>query len=134
MSRAHVLQWPWMTKRKLRHYRDVIPQLAAAGISFRPMIWTAKGRPHPAAARTLRYADRLAATRGGGAEEVQGFVLRWRVAIQRRRAAMARSVLPLASASEIWLLSGRTEEPLSTEGRAPQISAADLEEEPDEGI
>ena len=25
-------------KRKLRHYRNVIPQLAAAGISFRPMV------------------------------------------------------------------------------------------------
>ena len=33
-------------KRKLRHYREVIPQLAAAGIAFRPLIWTAEGRPH----------------------------------------------------------------------------------------
>ena len=35
-------------KRKLAHYRHVIPELQAAGIAFRPLIWTADGRPHPA--------------------------------------------------------------------------------------
>ena len=116
-------------KRKLRHYRNEIPQLAAAGISFRPMVWTADGRPHPAATRTLRYAARLAATRGGGEAEAQGFLSRWRheiqIAIQRRRAAMARAVLPQSSALEEWLLCGRTEGSPCSDCRAPQLSAAD---------
>ena len=119
-------------KRKLRHYRAVIPQLAAAGISFRPMVWTAEGRPHPAASRTLRYAARLASTRGGGEAEAQGFLSRWRheiqVAIQRRRAAMARAVLPQSSTREEWLLHGRTEGPPGTEDRLPQLSSEDWEE------
>ena len=119
-------------KRKLRHYRAVIPQLAAAGIAFRPMVWTAEGRPHPAASRTLRYAARLASTRGGGEAEAQGFLSRWRheiqVAIQRRRAAMARAVLPQSSAREVWLLSGRTEGPPRTDDRMPQLSGEDWDE------
>ena len=42
-------------KRKLVHYRDVIPELHTAGIAFRPLIWSADGRPHPAATRTLKH-------------------------------------------------------------------------------
>ena len=103
-------------RRKLRHYRAIIPQLAAAGISFRPMVWTAEGRPHPAASRTLKFAARLASTRGGGEAKSRGFLARWRheiqIAIQRRRAAMARAVLPKSSAREERLLLGRTEGPL----------------------
>ena len=34
-------------ERKLRRYRDIIPQLAAAGLVFRSLIWTCYGRPHP---------------------------------------------------------------------------------------
>ena len=119
-------------KRKLRHYRDIIPQLAAARISFRPLVWTAEGRPHPAATRTLRYAARLAATRGGGEAEAQGFLARWRheiqIAIQRRRGAMARAVLPRSTAREAWLLSGQTEGVPSSDVRAPELSREDDEE------
>ena len=119
-------------RRKLRHYRAVIPQLSAAGISFRPLVWTAEGRPHAAAARTLRFAARLASTRGGGEKEAAGFLARWRheiqIAIQRRRAAMARAVLPQALTREVWLLSGRTEGPPCTDGRAPQLCSDDWEE------
>jgi hypothetical protein len=32
-------------KRKLDHYRNAIPQLHAAGIVFRPLIWSSDGRP-----------------------------------------------------------------------------------------
>jgi hypothetical protein len=32
--------------RKLRRYRNAIPELAAAGIVYRPLVWTADGRPH----------------------------------------------------------------------------------------
>ena len=39
-------------KRKLRDYRQVIPELQRAGIAFWPMVWLADGRPHPAVTRT----------------------------------------------------------------------------------
>ena len=57
---------------------------------------------------------------------------RWRheiqIAIQRRRAAMARAVLPKSSAREEWLLLGRTEGPPCAESRAPLLSSDDWEE------
>ena len=116
-------------KRKLRHYRDIIPQLDAAGISFRPLVWTAEGRPHPAASRTMHYAARLAATRSGADAGADSFLERWRheiqVAIQRRRAAMARSVLPAVSAKGAWLLRGTTEQPASSDGRLAPLSSED---------
>ncbi len=112
-------------RRKLRHYRDVIPQLASAGIAFRPLVWTSEGRPHPAATRTLRYAAGLAAARGGSEADAAGLLRRWRhelrVAIQRRRAAMARAVLPRATAREMWLLTGFTGAVPSSDGRAPPL-------------
>ena len=40
-------------ERKLQHYRAVIPELRGAGIIHRPLVWTADGRPHTAATRTL---------------------------------------------------------------------------------
>jgi len=43
-------------RRKLRHYRREIPELAQAGIVYSPLVWTADGRPHPAVVRTLRFA------------------------------------------------------------------------------
>ena len=33
-------------QRKLRRYRTEIQELRQAGIAFRPMVWTADGRPH----------------------------------------------------------------------------------------
>ena len=52
-------------RRKLRRYRDAIPELAAAGIAFRPLVWTADGRLHPAATRTLKHAAEQATRRSG---------------------------------------------------------------------
>ena len=54
-------------RRKLRRYRQEIPELARAGIVYRPLVWTADGRPHPAVTRTLRYAAETAVTRNGEA-------------------------------------------------------------------
>ena len=83
------------------------------------------------------YAARLASTRGGGEAEAQGFLLCWRheiqVAIQQRRAAMARVVFPQASAREEWLLSGRTEGAPCPDGRQIQISSDDWDVEENEG-
>jgi hypothetical protein len=96
-------------RRKLRKYRHVIPQLARAGITFRPMVWTSEGRPHPAVTRTLRFAAGVAARRAGS--EATALLSRWKhevqIAIQRRRAAMARAVLPRATPQELWLLTGQ---------------------------
>ena len=106
-------------RRKLRHYRDAIPELAEAGIAFRPLVWTADGRPHPAATRTLCYAAGQAAQRGGEGGSAQ-LLRRWKYEVQinimRRRAAMSRAVLPEMSARDAWLLRGHTEGS-PTEGR-----------------
>jgi len=97
-------------RRKLTHYADVIPELHSAGIAFRPMIWSADGRPHPAVTRTLKFAVSIAARRQGGGEAMPGMMARWRheigVAIARRRAAMMRSVLPKPNAKELWMMTG----------------------------
>ena len=126
-------------RRKLRHYRHVIPELARAGITFRPLIWTADGRPHPAAVRTMRYAADRAAGRGSDEVKSSALLGRWRhevmVSILRRRAAMARAVQPRPSARSRWLLTGVSEE--ANFGRAPQLDAEGLgdasgeEDEPD---
>ena len=73
----------------------------------------------------MRYAARLAAARGGSEATAAEIAQRWRhevqIAIQRRRAAMARAVLPRASARAIWLLTGRTESVPSSVARAPPL-------------
>jgi hypothetical protein len=93
-------------KRKLRRYRREITELNRAGIGFRPLVWTADGRPHPAATCTLRYAASIAVTRNCQQASASSLVSRWKheiqVAIMRRRAAMTRAVLPRATAHEVW--------------------------------
>lgn len=111
-------------QRKMRHYAHIIPELHRAGITFRPLVWTADGRPHPAAMRTLRFAAERAARKhgGAGAGDILG---RWKheimIAILRRRAAMARAVLPSRCAWETWMLWGRTEEQPASLLRAPPL-------------
>ena len=112
-------------KRKLRHYAGVLPQLRQAGIAFRPLIWTADGRPHPAATRTLRFAAERAARRdvnGRPAKEMMG---RWKhevaIAIARRRAGMARAVMPRKTARQRWLLNGMADQAPTSNLRQPCI-------------
>ena len=97
-------------RRKLRRYRREIPELAAAGIAFRPLVWTCNGRPHPAVTRTLAFAAELAANRSDQDVAPGQLRSRWRheiqVALQRRRAAMMRAVLPRPSDGANWLLTG----------------------------
>ena len=87
----------------------MIPELHTAGIAFRPMVWSADGRPHPAVVRTLKFAAGVAERRHGG-EASGGLLKRWRheigVAIMRRRAAMARAVLPRPKAKDLWMMTG----------------------------
>ena len=118
-------------KRKLRHYRSIIPCLTRMGIVYRPLVWSADGRPHPAVTRTMRFAAERAASHGGGvrAGDLLG---RWKhevmIAILRRRAAMARSVRPGASSWEDWLRTGHPTADPDAGGRLPL-----LEEEVEEG-
>ena len=99
-------------RRKLRRYRNAIPELAEAGIAFRPLVWTADGRPHPAASRTLCYAAQQAARKSGQGDP-GALLRRWKhevqIAILRRRAAMSRAVMPALSARDAWLLTGETQ-------------------------
>ena len=119
-------------KRKLRHYKDLIPELDRAGIAFRPLVWTADGRPHPAATRTLRFAADLAARKGNGTTRAKMIAERWKheisVAIARRRAAMARAVLPRLGKSQKWLLAGQSDEAPTDADRLPPLSADDDDE------
>jgi hypothetical protein len=112
-------------RRKMRRYRREIRELAAAGIACRPLVWTADGRPHPAATRTLRYAAEIAVTRNGQQSTAGSLVTRWKheiqVAISRRRAAMARAVLPRTPARELWLLAGQVDRAEGDETRAAPL-------------
>ncbi|CAK0905100.1 unnamed protein product, partial [Prorocentrum cordatum] len=100
-------------RRKLRRYRGEIQELSAAGIVYRPLVWTADGRPHPAVTRTLAYAAAKAARRGGVSADAKQLQRRWKhevqVAILRRRAAMARAVLPSLAPRAARLLAGRAD-------------------------
>ena len=116
----------------MTHYADAIPELRSAGIAFRPMIWTADGRPHPAVTRTLKFAAGIAARRQGGGEATPGMMARWRheigVAIMRRRAAMMRAVLPKPSAKELWMVTGAPGDD-DMLGRLAEIDLDDLDNE-----
>ncbi len=71
--------------------------MAEEGIAFRPMVWSAEGRPHPVVLRVLGYAAEIA-TRKNVALDQKAFVRRWcreiAVEIQRRKARMIRMCLP----------------------------------------
>ncbi len=112
-------------RRKLRRYRRAIPELARAGIVFRPMVWTADARPHPAVVRTLRHAAGVAARRNTGVDDPTLVLSRWRheitTTILRRRAAMACAVVPRRTARQRWLLTGQTSAPPTSDIRAPEL-------------
>eukprot|EP00973_Karenia_brevis_P091402 12407308-Karenia_brevis.AAC.1 len=48
-------------QRKLDHYRGILNSLSESGIAFRPMVWSAEGRPHPVVNRVLGFAAEIAA-------------------------------------------------------------------------
>ena len=124
-------------RRKLRRYRREIRELGTAGIAFRPLVWTADGRPHPAVMRTLRFAAEIAVTRNGQLATASSFVSRWKheisIAILRRRAAMARAVLPRASAQELWLLAGQVDRAEGDDARLPPLDEDGGEDEEPQG-
>ena len=122
-------------KRKLQKYKDDIPDLSRAGIIFRPLIWTADGRPHPAVVRTLRHAADIAVTRNGQQASASQLVSRWKhsiqIAILRRRAAMMRAVLPAQTVREQWLLAGQSRRECAAARLDPIDEEVDSENEGD---
>ena len=96
-----------MYRRKHRRYASDAATLREANVIYMPLIWSADGRPHPQVGRAMQYAARMAGyadsdqTTGGRA----AFLKRWRheiaVALCRRRAAIARAVLPPPS-THLW--------------------------------
>ena len=94
-------------RRKLRRYAGDRVTLRAANIVYQPMVWSADGRPHPQVTRAMQFAARRA--RQQDPELPPGshrdFLQRWGheigVSICRRRAAMARAVMPLADAATL---------------------------------
>ena len=113
-------------RRKMTRYSSILPALRRAGVVFQPMVWSAEGRPHPATVRVLESTLKIVRARKSieCAAELRS---RWRheiaIAIQRRKAAMIRAVLPDRSSQREWLARGG----LPTEGRREQLPT--LEEE-----
>ena len=118
-------------QRKLEHYADVLPQLHAAGIAFRPLVWTADGILHPATTRTLRFPAERAARRDANGASSKAMLGRWKheiaIAIARRCAAMARAVMPRRTAHQQWLVSGLADAVPSSMQRMPTIEEEDGE-------
>ena len=85
-------------KRKRRRYADQIEHLRKGGIQYRPMIWTAEGRPHPQTLRMLSQAADRAARKAQGGADPREYLRKWcheiGIALARRRAAMVRATLP----------------------------------------
>ena len=96
--------------RKTSHSRRTLHVLRVQGVVYRPLVWTANGRPHPAVTRTVQYAPDIVACRNGHKMSAKAFQHGWTnevpIALLRRRAAMTRAVLPNVSARDQWLLSG----------------------------
>ena len=96
-------------RRKVQHYRSILASLMHSGIAFRPMVWSAEGRPHPVVRRVLGFAAELAGRRRPELS-VKDFVRRWEreiaVSIQRRLARMIRACLPKPDPRSEWLISG----------------------------
>ena len=102
-------------------WKDKRYGLRGQGILFRPLVWTAGGRPHPADTRTLRHAADTASSRNGQQMLAKSLQRRWKheiqIALLRRRAPTTRAVLPNPSARAEWLLAAQTE--LSVIGSEP---------------
>ena len=54
-------------QRKLHRKRNEICELHAEGVSSRPMVWTADGRPHPPAVSILQVTAEKASRRSPAA-------------------------------------------------------------------
>ena len=85
--------------------------LRRARVIFKPMVWSTEGRPRPETSRLLDAAVRTVRSRRRRRDEdAAALQQRWRheitVAIQRRKAAMLKAVLPQHSDRQEWLARG----------------------------
>ena len=111
--------------RKLSHYRNEIGELRHRGILYRPLVWTADVRPHPAVTRTLQYAADIASSQSGQHLSAKSLHRVWKheiqIALLRRKAGMARAVHPNPSARAEWLLAGIIDRALNHWGHVPAL-------------
>ena len=111
--------------RRRSHYGNEISELRDQGIHYRPLIWTADGRPHPAVTRTLQHAADIASSRNGQQMSAKSLQRRRTHEIQitllRRRAAMTRADLPNSSVWAEWLLAGTRERALHRWGHVTPL-------------
>ena len=123
--------WPPPSQRQLaeaQHRRHSIAnsRLRQQGIHYRLLNWTADGRPHPTVTRTLQYAADNASSRNGQQMSAKSLHRRWKheiqIALLRRRAAMARAVLPNPSLRAEWLLAGIIDRALHHWGHDPLLT------------
>ena len=54
-------------------------ELRQQGINYRPLVWTADGRPHPAVTRTLQYAADIASRRNRQHLSAKSLHRRWKL-------------------------------------------------------
>ena len=90
--------------RKLAHCRHEVGELRQQNIHRRPLVWTAGGRTHRAVTSLHRRRKH-----------------RIHIALLRRRAAMARAVLPNSSARAVWLFAGIIDRALHHWGHVPAL-------------
>ena len=116
-------------KRKLWRYQTEIRELRSAGIVFRPVVWTADGRPHPAATRTLKYAAQLGAIRNSQQASASLLLGLWRHEVQSSilwRRAGQRVVLPRPSNFQQMLLTGNADRCSAAERREEEIEEEEV--------
>ncbi len=98
-----------MHASKLAAYAPHAAELAAAGVAYVPLVWSAYGRPHPEAAATLEQLARRAARRRGlrcHRPLLRRALAAIGVALWRRLAAMQVACLPPLGPVESQLLFG----------------------------
>jgi len=85
-----------MWRRKVNEREDVRPELEQAGIQYRPFVFTAYGRPHPAASEAIKHIIKLAARRKGFAAKALERQFRSNIStvLARRLARMSLSTWP----------------------------------------
>ena len=83
--------------RKRNDYRDILEELRQQGIEYRPLVFSAYGRPHAETSKWLEFSARAAARKRGISDFKQILSRVYRniaVAIQRRFVEQIRACLP----------------------------------------
>ena len=123
--------------RKLSFNMHEIPDLRNQGIHYRPFVWTADGRPHPAVTRTLQYAADIASSHNIQQMSAKSLQRSRKheieMALLRRRTAMTRPVLPNPSTRAECLLAGLIDRALSQWAPVPPLDGGDGDDDAESG-